>query len=584
MMMVGDRSLASQEIRSLLEDKVINGPIDENRIQPSSLDPIIGDELFILDADKGLFRLDKGETVYRRLLSLPKRQRIKETISEGFEIKTGYSYLIPLVEKLAANNVFNVRSSPKSSLGRLFLDTRLVTDYNNSFDEFNYQKSLNKDIDMWLLVQPLPFNVIIHPGNTLNQLRFLNNYNSRLTSREIADVLPILWKRTDGVDIPAEHVITDGLEIHLDLSGINTSGITGLRARKNPAPIDLNMNGHYMAEDYFEPVKGSELIIRPGEYYLFASSEILKIPDNLNVEMRANSNLGFHGPLHFAGFIDNGFQGDLVFEVRSDESSNIILNHDMPVSKLDFFRTDTPDKLYGTDSGSNYQFQIGPKPAKFFKSFDFEFAAKNYKKLDRNVLVQDAKELLSHRRMKEGFEIIDPRTALKLFDSINNGFFQSRYDCEYDELILQPIPYVLLFGPNDKIFSYTRAENIRDYGDSRLFGKYSVGLGGHVNIEDAPEYIESCIRREVFKEEVRVTGKISKPMLVGTLMAYDTPVDRVHLGLIFKIHTTGDVVPAESSITFGEMKDLKLLKDNISYYETWSKVLIPHLEKIYNYR
>ena len=41
-----------------------------------------------------------------------------------------------------------------------------------------------------------------------------------------------------------------------------------------------------------------------------------------------------------------------------------------------------------------------------------------------------------------------------LFETVNNGFFQSRYDCENDDLVLQPIPYVIVFGPKKTVFSY----------------------------------------------------------------------------------------------------------------------------------
>lgn len=579
--------LVSQEIKELINQRAIKtSSLNESKIQPSSFEPSIGNEIFILDTEtKGIFRPNPNRTVYQTLLQLPKRRRQKKDIEKGFVLNKGFTYLIHLEEKIRLSEGMHIKASPKSSMGRLFLNTRLISDYNRCFDEVNYLPE--KEIDIWLLVQPLAFNVVLHPELSLNQIRFLNSYDAQLSSRELKDEFeknPFLVMNEGDSSVPAEPRITDGIEIHLNLSGANTQGIVGLRARHNPEPIDLNKKGAYEAEDFFEPVKGDKLTIRKGEYYLLSSEEILKIPPHLNVEMRSHSHIGFTGPMHFAGFIDNGFEGDLVFEVRSDEISNMELEHGMPVSKLDVFKTRVPDKIYGDAIGSNYQKQTGTKPSKHFKKLDFDFAARNYKKLYREVLVQDASLLTSLRVNNQGFETLMDKTADKLTEILNNGFFQFRYDCEEDELILQPISYLLLFGKDKTVFSYIRAKNIQDYGDKRLFGKHSIGVGGHIIKDDAPDYITEGLRRET-EDEVKIMGDSSKPKLIGTLVIYDTPVDRVHLGLVFTRHVDGDVTPAESSIITGKMVGIDDIINDKQYkkkYENWSKVLIPHLHQFYD--
>ena len=68
-------------------------------------------------------------------------------------------------------------------------------------------------------------------------------------------------------------------------------------------------------------------------------------------------------------------------------------------------------------------------------------------------------------------------------------------------------------------------------------------------------------------------------------MAYDKEVDRVHFGLVFKRHTEKGVVPAEKSISSGRMISIdEVMNDpnSMQQYETWSRVLIPHLVEIYN--
>ncbi|MEK6950115.1 MAG: 2'-deoxycytidine 5'-triphosphate deaminase [Nanoarchaeota archaeon] len=565
-----------------------NDPSLEMLVQPSSLEPQLTADCFILDTEtKGIFRPQHQESIYRTLLQLPGRQRQKVSLADGFELRKGFTYLLPLAEKVKLTSESYIKSSPKSSYGRLFVHTRLLADYNPCYDEIHGHYHPQELLQLWLLLQPLAFNLIVYPGLTLNQLRFFQGKDAQLSSSSIEEEFssyPLL-RRKEGNDLaPIETpIITeDGLQIHLDLSGRDTEGIVALRARHNPLPLDLKKKGEYDAEHFFEPVVQKQMTIRRGEYYLLSSAEILTIPPHLNVELESHSHIGIHGPLHFAGFVDNGFQGDLVFEVRSDEIADMELSDGMPISKLKVYRTAVPDKLYGEASGAHYQLQVGPRPAKFFKPFDFTLAARNYEKLDRLVLVQDALILNRHCHQKAGFEFIVEEEAAALFKDIERGFFQSRYDCEFDELILQIIPYVILFGPNQQVFSYVRASNIKEYGDRRLFGKHSIGLGGHILPSDAPQYVLTCLEREV-KEEVEVCGWSGQPKLAGTLMAYDQPVDRVHFGLIYTLHTEGSVQLKESSLVSGKMMPLKELVDDPDQehkFETWSRILIPFLPEL----
>ncbi len=564
----------------------------ESRIQPASFEPTIGDELYILDTELlGGFRPGNNETVRRSLLRLPQRQRLKVQIdSSGFELKTGFTYLFPLEERISLKEGERVESSPKSSTGRVFLRTRMLADCNPTYEEIHYSEGCSNFLQPWLLVQPLTFNTIIRPGDSLNQLRFFEGDNAMLTSSEIRMEMekhPIVRKKGENEKVKPN--ITDGIQIHADFTGENMEGIVGLRARRNPLPIDLRKIGVYDAENYFEPIviRDGKVEIKRGEHYLLTSAEVLSIPPHLSVQLKRHSIIGLSGPVDFAGFIDNGFEGDLVFELRSDEPRNITAEAGLlPVSKLEIFRSEVPDKIYGKSIGSSYQQQTGIRPAKGFRKFDYGLAARNYAKLNRDVLVMDAKDILKHHQTKEPFSWISEAEGKNLLNCIKEGFFHSRYDCESDEMILQPIPYVLILGEGGKIFSYVRSKEIKDYGDTRLFGKHSIGLGGHIQRKDAPDYIERCLSREI-GEEVNIHGKSSPPKLIGTLMAYDKPVDRVHFGLVYVIPLAkrGYVAPKEASIITGRMISLdEIEKDRQAHekYETWSNKLLPLLPEIYS--
>jgi len=268
---------------------------------------------------------------------------------------------------------------------------------------------------------------------------------------------------------------------------------------------------------------------------------------------------------------------ELYFHIFQEES-NLFLN---------------PDKLYGSqEAGSHYQGQLGPRTSKHLKHFDFARAAREYQKLDRDVLTHDPHILMRFRETSSGFEPITPEVAERLIREINtNGFFHSRYDCEDDEEILQPIPYVLFFGPDETIWSFVRATDIKDYGEKELFGKISVGWGGHLSRADGPDFVANSIDREVMREEINIIGTYSTPKIVGTLMAYDLPVDRRHFGLIYTSYVDGEVIARESSVKkllgripikrIGDENHMKSLAGPKSKIETWTKVLAPFLPMLY---
>lgn len=598
--------MVSQQIRDLVtsgqisvdgnlkvgtDGRFVDGKL-EGRVQPSSFEPTLGDEVFVLDTEQnGVFRPEANESVYRSLLRLPMKQRVQKSLDGGFEAKSGFTYLIPLREKVRLEEGERLRSSPKSSVGRLFPITRLLGDYTPLFDDVSFSHTENREIDLWLLFQPTAFNVVLHPWITLNQLRFFRGLDASLSQREIIEEFsrnPLLYTRgQDGKLVPAKPEITDdGLALNLELRGENTGGIVALRARRNPDPIDLAKKGFYDAERFFEPVKGVNDSVRlhKGESYLLSSAEVLHVLAKLSADLRKFHGSGIRGKFQEAGFADNDFLGDMVAEVVLNEDGTLSAKGRTIFSYMEFFRTNMdPDKLYGTEIGSHYQGQVGPKVSKHFKPFDYVYAAKNYRRLDRIVLTQPAGDLMNHRISSEGFEPIDGELAAKLIaDLESNPIWHSRYDCEGrhdsvgDERVLQGIPYILLFGEGGRVFTYIREKDVDDPGDERLLGKYSFGVGGHIIQDDKPNYVEKGSIREI-GEEVRISGEYKAPRIVGTLVSRERPVDRVHFGLVYVTSVPGEIGVNEKSITKYGMKTQAELMQEMERFETWSKLLIPHL-------
>ncbi len=358
-------ALASQNIKNIINSHLFTSKNYYKRIQPSSFDTFTEDYIYILDFEE-TFRPEEGKTI----VELLKYKRVKKVyIKKGFELKKGFTYIVPLKESVRVSKNLMVKSSPKSSLGRLFLNTRMISDYNPTFDEVLYDYVKDKKVKLYLLIQPLTFNIILYPNLSLTQLRFFVGKNYKFSDLELEYYVkknPVLFYYEKGILKPYKHIISDGLILHLDLKGKKTN-VVALKAKQNPIPIDLKKFNHKI-EDYFVKIKhdNDSLIVHPGEHYLLASKEILKIHEDIAVELKTYSHVGLQGPLHFAGFIDNGFIGDLVLEVRSDEITTFKLKDSMPISKIEFYKTPKTEKVYGKSIGSNYFKQTGPKPSKYF--------------------------------------------------------------------------------------------------------------------------------------------------------------------------------------------------------------------------
>lgn len=363
-----------EDLHGVLPDFGLRGAVDEGAIgveedfsipqrsfQPASLDLRLGEFAWALRCS---FLPDAGSTVEQRAIDLAQGDRILVP-KEGITLYPGQTYLFPLMEELRLPPDVRGKANPKSSTGRLDVFTRVVTDYNNRFDEIRpgYHGKL------YLEVVPRSFTVKVVPRLSLNQLR-LSVGDARIGDRDLTVIhaeTPLLFE--DFEPVAAERLdISDGLFLSVDLSG-RRNEIVGFRAKKNSARLDMSKVGHYWWPHFWEPIypeRGGRIVLEPDLFYLLLSKEGVCIPPGYAAEMMAYDPTAGELRTHYAGFFDPGFGYDpdgrrhgtrAALEVRARDVP-FMIEHGQAICKLAFERMAfLPSRLYGGDLGSHYQGQ-----------------------------------------------------------------------------------------------------------------------------------------------------------------------------------------------------------------------------------
>ena len=150
------------------------------------------------------------------------------------------------------------------------------------------------------------------------------------------------------------------------------------------------------------------------------------------------------------------------------------------------------------------------------------------------------------------------------------GSFRPRSEAEADPTWKQIIPYVALTD-GDSIYLMRRT---RAGGDARLFDRYSIGVGGHINPDDGG--VDGGLWRE-WAEEVDADF-IPEFVPLGVLNDDDNAVGAVHLGLVFAADAGGRRVEIREreklSGRFASFAEVEAVAKDL---ETWSALLFEFL-------
>lgn len=357
--------LPAQEIRAMIRAHEITAAADigEDQIQPASLDLRLGRVAYRVRAS---FLPGSGASVLERLRAFGMHEI---DLADGAVLERGCVYIVPLMESVALKSRMSALANPKSSIGRLDVFTRLITNHSTVFDQVaaGYKGPLYAEIS------PRTFSVVARQGSRLNQLRLQRGSPPATDTamRRLHRATPLVAAGDAMADID------QGVAVTVDLAGPGGAGPVGYRARRHTDLIDLALVDHYRSEDYWEPVGADDtatLILNPGDFYILASKEAVTVPPDHAAEMRPYDTRVGEFRVHYAGFFDPGFGyagsggagSRAVLEIRSFEVP-FALRDGQLVGRLVYERlAAVPDKLYGATIGSSYQRQ-GLMLAKQFK-------------------------------------------------------------------------------------------------------------------------------------------------------------------------------------------------------------------------
>lgn len=187
--------------------------------------------------------------------------------------------------------------------------------------------------------------------------------------------------------------------------------------------------------------------------------------------------------------------------------------------------------------------------------------------------------LQSRNFSRDGLDLVGLTVA------IIEGFFTNRKEAETSPQYKQIIPYVIFASDDDQYLVYQRQGS-----EERLSNLYSMGLGGHINPQDAEgcdwknEMLWHNMKRELSEEislkGITVSDILARTSMKGILYLPDSPVNSVHLGVVYEASIKREdkakfsMKSEGKNLEWKSAEDLEKLGESL---EGWSRVVLENL-------
>lgn len=355
--------LGYQHFKRFVKKKIISSkePVEGWQFQPNTLDLRLGSIAYRVKSSFFSINDKVGDKIKELLM-------YEMDIEKGAILEKGSVYIIPLQECLDLPKYIHGKANAKSSIGRLDIFTRLITDSNN---EYNLVKN-GYFGNLYVEISPLSFNIKIRKNDSLIQLKLANSESIRLNREKLKQLYnetPLLFDN-EGNSLPFDNATYEnGLINRIDLFHENKEDIIGFKTKKNDTVIDISKKRCYKTEDFWERIYSNpdrQLILEPGVFYIFASKERVIIPDTVCGEMIPYDSISNEIQLHYGGFFDTGFGVEENGIIKGAKAVLELKSHTMPILLEDnqklyriFFdkNINIPAFSYGKSLNSSYQCQ-----------------------------------------------------------------------------------------------------------------------------------------------------------------------------------------------------------------------------------
>jgi predicted NUDIX family phosphoesterase len=203
-------------------------------------------------------------------------------------------------------------------------------------------------------------------------------------------------------------------------------------------------------------------------------------------------------------------------------------------------------------------------------------------KFEKKIMVVDRATLFADQYF-QGFSPADVLDYEQVI--LDNYFYEKRGQVETMPQYKQPIAYVVIVHKTTgQVFAYQRSSKEAHYNEKRLAGKWSWGIGGHIDRidEESANPIAASLLREL-SEEVEIAD-YDPPRIIGYINDDTTEVGAVHFGLLYLVMTDSKQVrPRDAEIAWGGFLSLRELQEiaesNEAAVETWSMISITPLKE-----
>jgi dCTP deaminase len=335
--------------------------IKKNHIGSLKKTPKVGASAVDLRIASKAWRLRTGQRPTTRELSKIQAQSEEMAPTNGFfEFQPKSIYLVQLDQHLSLPSNVSGRASGKSSVGRLDVITRLITQGSREYDlvPAGYEGPLH------LLLMPQTFAIRVAPEASVNQLRLFSGAHSGsvITRDQIYDYGTRFWyvlkaesdSEYESWGGPERLTPTDDpllFDLTVDLADYKFPYV--YKAKQGVIEsIDLAADAAHNPADYFEKVdvmvegRDRSVVLEQGSFYIMKSRERLHIPEDVAVEVVAISERIGDIRIHYAGFAHPGFglgerperRGTpLIFEVRATDMDTKLYDKSV-LARIQLFR------------------------------------------------------------------------------------------------------------------------------------------------------------------------------------------------------------------------------------------------------